>query len=221
MMLGGVRVVDLVGGIAAGYATKLLADAGADVVVVERPGGRAERTEGPPGLFEFLHTSKRSVSEDVGRSLLVGADIVVAGAGFDVVGTRRRQPSQVVVTISDVGLDGPWAGRPTDEFVLQAACGSTGSRGVPGEEPLSAGGRLGEWLAGSYAAAGAVAAWLGAVRSGRGDHVDVSMLDCMAIGMVTFPAVFASFAAACGWPAATTSQRRLEVPSVEPRPTGG
>ena len=144
----------------------------------------------------------------------------MAGAGFDVAGARRRRPGQVVVTVTDVGLDGPWAGRPCTEFVLQAACGSTGSRGIPGEEPFSAGGRLGEWLAGSYAAAGAAAAWLGAARTGRGDHVDVSVLDCMAIGMVTFPSVFAEFAAACGRPAAAAAERRLEVPSVEPTADG-
>jgi crotonobetainyl-CoA:carnitine CoA-transferase CaiB-like acyl-CoA transferase len=219
-MLDGVRVVELAGGIGAAYATKLLADAGADVVVVEPAGGRAERTGGSPGLFEFLHTSKRSITVGEESSLLLAADIVVADPSFDVVAARRRRPDQVVVTISGVGLEGPWAGRPTDEFVLQAACGSTGSRGIPGEEPLSAGGTLGEWLAGCYAAAGATAAWLGAVRSGHGDHVDVSTLDCMAIGMVTFPAVFASFAAASGWPAAAAAERRLEVPSVEPTADG-
>lgn len=212
-------MVDLAGGIAAGYCTKLLADAGADVVVVEPPEGSEERRSGPPGLFEFLHTSKRSVIGG-GEALVAAADIVVAGERFDVGRTRRAAPGQVVVTITPVGLDGPWAGRPCNEFVLQAACGSTGGRGVPGEEPLSAGGRLGEWLAGSYAAAGALAAWLGASRSGRGDHVDVSMLDCMAIGMVTFPSVFAAFAAACGRPAAAAATRRLEVPSVEPTADG-
>ncbi|MGO9456724.1 MAG: CoA transferase [Acidimicrobiales bacterium] len=219
-MLDGVRVLDLAGGVAGAYATKLLADAGADVVVVEPPGGRAERRDGSPGLFEFLHTSKRSVTAGRERPLAEAADVVVAGAGFDVAGARRRRPGQVVVTITDVGLDGPWAGRPCTEFVLQAACGSTGSRGIPGEEPLSAGGRLGEWLAGSYAAAGAAAAWMGAARTGRGDHVDVSVLDCMAIGMVTFPSVFAEFAAACGRPAAAAAERRLEVPSVEPTADG-
>jgi crotonobetainyl-CoA:carnitine CoA-transferase CaiB-like acyl-CoA transferase len=219
-MLGGVRVVDLVGGIAGGYCTKLLADAGADVVVVEPPGGAASRRAGPPGLFEFLHTSKRSVTAGTEGPLVAAADVVVAGAGFDVAAARRDAPGLVVVTITPVGEDGPWAGRPANEFVLQAACGSTGGRGVPGETPLSAGGSLGEWLAGTYAAAGAVAAWLGASRTGRGERVDVSMLDCMAVGMVTFPSVFADFAAAAGRPPAAAAMRRIEVPSVEPASDG-
>ncbi len=53
-----------------------------------------------------------------------------------------------------------------------------------------------------------------------GGHVDVSVLDCMAIGMVTFPSVFAEFAASCGRPPMTASSRRIEVPSVEPTADG-
>src|SRR3974390_2184621 len=94
LMFEGVRVVDLVGGIAGGYATKLLADAGADVVVVEPPDGRPERHDGSPGLFEFLHTSKRSVTAGREPSLVEAADIVVAGAGFDVGAAPPPPPAQ-------------------------------------------------------------------------------------------------------------------------------
>ncbi len=84
----------------------------------------------------------------------------------------------IVTSITPFGLDGPWAGWAATEFTLQAWCGSTGSRGVPEEPPVAAGGRIGEWMAGTYAAVGGLAALLTAARTGHGEHVDVAWLDC-------------------------------------------
>ena len=126
-------------------------------------------------------------------------------------------PALVVVTITPFGCDGPWVERPSTEFTLQAACGSTGQRGLPEQPPLAAGGRIGEWVTGTYAALGAVAAYREARRCGRGEHVDVAMLDCMAVTMVTYPSVFASFS---GWPEQYGTGRVIEVPSVEPSKDG-
>ena len=181
---------------------------------------RERRWPGIPGLFDFLHTSKRSVTQGNEEHLVRAADIVVAGADFPVLPARQANPNQVVVTISLFGTSGPWVGRAATEFTLQAACGSTGGRGFPDSTPLAAGGRVGEWLTGTYAAVGALAAWWRADHTGLGGHVDVSVLDCMAIGMVTFPSVFAEFAASCGRPPMTASSRRIEVPSVEPTADG-
>jgi crotonobetainyl-CoA:carnitine CoA-transferase CaiB-like acyl-CoA transferase len=188
--------------------------------VVEPLDATQGRWPGIPGLFEFLHTSKRSVTQGHEEHLVRAADIVVAGADFAVPQARQANPDQVVVTISLFGTSGPWVGRPATEFTLQAACGSTGGRGFPDSTPLAAGGRVGEWLTGTYAAVGALAAWWRADHTGVGGHVDVSVLDCMAIGMVTFPSVFAEFAASCGRPPMTASSRRIEVPSVEPTADG-
>jgi crotonobetainyl-CoA:carnitine CoA-transferase CaiB-like acyl-CoA transferase len=220
MTLEGVRVVDLTGVLAGAYCTKLLADAGADVVTVETPGDAAARWPARPGLFDFLHTSKRSVWRGHEAPLVRGADVVVAGGDFDVAAARRAAPGQVVVSLTPFGLSGPWVGRPATEFTLQAACGSAGGRGLPGETPLSAGGRLGEWLTGTYAAIGALAAWWRAARTGTGGHVDVAVFDCMAVGMVTFPSVFAEFAVACGRDPMVAATRRIEVPSIEPTADG-
>jgi crotonobetainyl-CoA:carnitine CoA-transferase CaiB-like acyl-CoA transferase len=220
MSLAGVRVVDRTRGVAGPYCTKLLADAGADVVFLEPPGGADERRLGTGGLFAFLHTSKRSATVGQDPELTQGADIVVADQHFDAVAARRAAPRQVVVTISPFGVTGPWAGRPATEFTLQASCGSTGGRGLPSETPLAAGGQLGEWLAGTYAAVAAVAALREARRSGCGDHLDVAMLDCMAVSMVTFPSLFAEFAAACGHRPPAGASRTIEVPSVEPSADG-
>jgi len=214
-MLAGVRVLDRTAGIAGPYCTKVLADAGADVVKVEPDGGDSLRGWRSGALFEFLNTSKRSVrtSDD----LLAGADIYVVDGPLDVASLRAAHPSLVVVTISPFGCDGPWSQRPATEFTLQAACGSDGHRGFPEDPPIAAGGRIGEWVTGTYAAIGAIAAYREAKRSGHGDHVDVSMFDCMAVTMATYPSVFAEFA---GWPPVPGTGRAIEVPSIEPTADG-
>ena len=220
MTIADLRVVDLTGGLAGAYCSKLLADAGADVVVVEEthePYDAAARWPASAGLFDFLHTSKRSVSRGHEEPLLRGADIVVAGTDFDVAAARRAAPDQVVVTISAFGSSGPWVGRPATEFTLQAACGSTGGRGLPGQMPLAAGGRLGEWLTGVYAAIGALSAWWRATHTGTGAHVDVAVFDCMSVGMVTFPSVFAEFAAACGRPPMAAMSLTLTAIAFQPK----
>ncbi len=146
-MLEGVRVVDLSTGIAGPYCTKLLADAGADVVKVEPPEGDplrrwvssgAEIGEEDGALFSFLNASKRSVLGDLGspevQKLAATADILVESSEPGVVESRelhRLNPALVVVSLSAFGHDGPWAGRPATEFTLQAWCGSIASRGRP------------------------------------------------------------------------------------------
>ncbi|HXN59656.1 MAG TPA: CoA transferase [Acidimicrobiales bacterium] len=215
-MLDGVRVVDCTTEIAGPYCSKLLADAGADVVKVESPEGDPLRRWGSGALFEYLNTSKRSVQGDA-RDLLATADVFVSNEPTDPGPLWAENPSLVIVTITPFGTAGPWVGRPSTEFTLQAACGSIGQRGLPEQPPLAAGGRLGEWTAGTYAALGATAALREASRCGHGEVVDVAMLDCMAVTMVTYPSVFASFA---GRPQVAGTGRTIEVPSIEPTRDG-
>jgi crotonobetainyl-CoA:carnitine CoA-transferase CaiB-like acyl-CoA transferase len=215
-MLNGVRVVDCTTEIAGPYCSKLLADAGADVVKVEPPGGDPLRHWGSGALFEYLNTSKRSVRADA-CELATSADILVSGDRVDTAALWAENPSLVVVVITPFGCTGPWSDRASTEFTLQAACGSIGQRGLPDLPPLSAGGRLGEWTSGTYAALGAIAAHREAIRSGIGEFIDVAMLDCMAATMVTYPSVFASFA---GWPKVAGTGRTIEVPSIEPTRDG-
>src|SRR5450631_1362994 len=127
--LSGTRVLDRTSGIAGPYATKVLADAGADVVKVERGGGDPLRRWRSGALFEYLNAGKRSVASDDG--LVARADILVADDRVDVAALRSANPALVVVTITPFGLEGPWAGRPATEFTLQALAGSTGNRGLP------------------------------------------------------------------------------------------
>ncbi len=190
-------VVDLSSGIAGAYATKLLADGGADVVKVEDPDGdplRRWSASGAPvapgddgALFSFLASSKRSVVVDVAEAgdrarldaLLARADAVVWSEGSRVAADeswapaalRRAHPDLVVTTVTPFGLDGPWAGRAATEFTLQAwsgGCVGLG-RGAPARSPLFVGGQVGEWLSGAYAAIGTLVS-LG--RTGRGDGGD-------------------------------------------------
>ena len=156
--LAHLRVVDFSTEIAGPYCTKLLADAGADVIKVEPAEGDPLRRVTATGvdlgdedgaLFRFLNTSKRSV---VGRpgdphvdELVAGADIVVEDfgpGGFDVDGLRSRFPHVVVVSISPYGLRGPYADRPATEFTVQADAGSVLYRGRPEREPVQVGGRV-------------------------------------------------------------------------------
>src|SRR5207247_9451999 len=90
-------------------------------------------------------------------------------------------------------------------------------RGLPEQPPVAAGGRIGEWVAGTYAAVGAMAANLTARRTGHGEHVDVAWLDCMSVSMNTYTSVFAEFG---GWPEMRRPIRTIEIPSIEPTADG-
>jgi crotonobetainyl-CoA:carnitine CoA-transferase CaiB-like acyl-CoA transferase len=240
--LAGVRVLDLSSEIAGPYCTKLLADAGAEVLKIERPGaadplrhwsasGRPPAAHEDGVLFRFLNTSKRSAAIDytspAGRErvlgLAAGADIVVESLGPGTIenlglapeAVWARNPRVSFVSISPFGRGGPWSQRPATEFTLQAWCGSTAARGTPDRPPLAAGGRLGEWLGGAYAAAVALTVWHGARRDGRGEHVDLSLLEVMALTMAPNTMVWESLAGHPG-----PFARTVEIPSIEPARDG-
>jgi crotonobetainyl-CoA:carnitine CoA-transferase CaiB-like acyl-CoA transferase len=225
--LAHLRVVDFSSGIAGPYCTKLLADAGADVVKVEAAGGDWARRYTATGvelgdddsaLFRYLNASKRSVLGEPGDAvidaLVSGADIVVDDGerGLDINALRARHPHLVVVSITPFGLTGPFAGRPATEFTVQAECGSVLYRGRPEREPVQAGGRVGEFVGGSYAAPPAIAAALRARRTGIGELVDVSLAEGMAIAASTFADLSHHLH---GRPPITTPARTLETPSIE------
>ncbi|TVZ02712.1 CoA transferase [Trebonia kvetii] len=219
------RVVDITAGITGPYATKLLADAGADVVKVETSGGDefrrwsasgADLRGGDSALFQFLNAGKRSVTgsaADPGiRRLLAGADLLVESRlGDDELdAVRAAYPGLDVVSVSPFGRSGPWRDRPWTEFTLQALAGSTAVRGLPGRPPVHAGGRLGEWIAGTYAAVTAMALRTAARRRGQGgEHADVSVLECMSIAMSLYSPLAASLSGT------RTGTRIVEIPSVE------
>ncbi|MDT5217935.1 MAG: hypothetical protein QOF15_40 [Mycobacterium sp.] len=222
-------MLELSNGIAAAYAAKMFNDAGADVVKIESPQGDSLRRwsagGGPAGaLFEYLAAGKRSV---VGRdktetaALLAGTDVVLTdltdGWTLDEV-TTHTGPSTVVVSVTPFGTTGPYVDDHVvaNEFILQALSGSIASRGWPGDEPVQAGGRLGEWLAGTFAAAVAAATARHAARGGRGEVIDVSTYEAMAIAMGGLPAMSASVMGVDS----LMNSRSLELPSIVPTADG-
>ncbi|WP_156686135.1 CaiB/BaiF CoA-transferase family protein [Mycobacterium sp. Marseille-P9652] len=222
------RVVELSNGIPVSYCGKMLADAGADVVKVESGRGDSMRcwsAGGPPGaLFAYLAAGKKSIvnrDEDEVAALLRGADVVLTDLtdGWtlgDI--SRRTGPAAVVVAVTPFGTSGPYVDQQlvANEFILQALCGSIHGRGWPGDEPVQAGGRLGEWLAGTFAAAVAAAATRHALRTGRGEVVDVSTYEAMAIAMGGLSAMSSSVLGADS----PLQQRSLELPSIVPTADG-
>jgi crotonobetainyl-CoA:carnitine CoA-transferase CaiB-like acyl-CoA transferase len=208
------RVLDLSSGVAGAYATKLLADAGAEVVRVEPPEG--DRLRANQRLFDYLHTSKRSVRSSVPdeelATLVAGADVLVESGTVDVEGLRAAHPALVVVSLTPWGRTGPWSDRPATHFTVEAASGSLLYRGLPSEVPYQAGGHIGHWTMGSYAGTASLAAALHARRTGEGVHVDCSLLEVMAIANSTFSDIMNSMQ---GRPALTNPPRNLESPSIE------
>ncbi len=227
------RVVDLSTGIAGPYCTKLLADAGADVVVVEPPGGDPLRRWSASGaelggedgaLFCFLHQNKRGVTGLPGdaavEELLPGADLVVEShepGRLDGLAWRERFPGLVWLSITPYGRGGPFGSRPATEFTIQADCGSIGTRGLPGGEPFQCGGRTAEWVAGTYAAVGALAAVQRARRSGHGEHVDFSILEVIAIAGTNYMDLLHRL---LGSPPLGGLPQSVETPSIEPSADG-
>ena len=231
--LRAIRVVDFSTGIAGPYCTKLLADAGADVVKVESAEGDPLRRWSATGadlggedggLFRFLNHNKRAVrghpeSTDTAR-LVAGADLVVESfepARSDVIELSRRCPGQVLLSLSGFGRGGPWAGRPWTEFTIQAESGSIGTRGLAGGEPFQCGGRIPEWLAGTYAAVACLAALLRARQTGRGEQVDFSILEVMTLAGTNYLDLIHRL---LGVPLTDRLPQTVETPSIEPTADG-
>ena len=222
------RVLEFSNGIAAAYGAKMFADAGAEVVKIETPQGDSLRgwsAGGEPGaLFGYLAAGKKSVvCHDRAEitALLAGADVVFTdltdGWELDDI-TAHTSPSAVVVSVTPFGTTGPYVedNVAANEFILQALCGSIAGRGWPGDEPVQAGGRLGDWLAGTFAAAVAAAAARPAARGGRGEVVDVSTYEAMVIAMGGLSTMSASVLGADS----LINQRSLELPSIVPTADG-
>ena len=219
-------MLELSNGIAAAYAGKMFADAGADVVKIEGAQGDSLRAwsagGGPPGaLFEYLAAGKKSVLGDDRTALLAAADVVITdltdGWTLDDLAAQTVS-SSVLVAVTPFGTTGPYVDDQVlaNEFILQALSGSIASRGWPGDEPVQAGGRLGEWLAGTFAAAVAAATARHAARTGLGEIIDVSTYEAMAIAMGGLPAMSASVMGTDS----QMSSRTLELPSIVPTADG-
>lgn len=233
--LGAVRVIDLSSGIAGGYATKLFADAGADVVKVEGPEGdplrrwsatSAELGEQDGALFRFLNHGKRSIigtpDDALVAELIADADLVVDSgvpALVDAEALCGAVPHLVVLSVTPFGRTGPYAHRPATEFTCQAESGCLAVRGAPDRPPIMAGGRIGEWVTGTYAAVAAAGAVYRAQHTAHGEHVDVSMFELLNLAGTSYTDLTWSL---LGRPPLGESPpaRSIETPSIEPTADG-
>src|SRR6187200_2560727 len=199
--LTGLTVVTLEHAIAGPFATRQLADLGARVIKVERPGsgdfarGYDARVRGLASHFVWTNRSKESVTLDVKhpdgakaleRLVLDKADVVVQnlapgaaariGLGFDRLTTMK--PEIIVCDISGYGADGPYRDKKAYDLLIQSEAGFLSVTGTP-EEPVKAGPSIADIAAGMYAYTNILAALLERGRTGRGRHIDVSMLEAL------------------------------------------
>jgi len=223
------RILEHASELAGPYCGKLFADAGADVIKVEGPGGDPLRGWSATGadlggrdgaLFRYLNASKRSVVGGLDAGLLAGADLLIEDGppgALDRAALRERHPGLVIVSITPFGLTGPKAGHPATDFTVQAESGSLGSRARPGGEPYQAGGRTAEWAAGCFAAVAALAAIGRARAQGHGEHVDLSLQALTALLTNAYVDLMWSL---IGRPPVQGSLAGGETPSIEPTQDG-
>ncbi|MDR7483284.1 MAG: CoA transferase [Armatimonadota bacterium] len=199
--LEGIRVLDLSQGAAGPICAMYLGDLGAEVVKVEPPGGEWGRGLGPPfvdgvaAAFIGMNRNKRSIVIDLKHPqarpvilrLVAGSDVLVesfrpgvmARLGLDYDTLRSDHPRLIYCAISAFGASGPWHDRPGVDGIVQAASGLMSVTGSPDSEPVKVGVPAADTTAGFLAAAGILAALFARERTGRGQCVDLSLLDAL------------------------------------------
>ncbi|MDN4015408.1 CaiB/BaiF CoA transferase family protein [Zwartia panacis] len=209
--LDGITVVSLEHAIAAPFCTRQLADHGARVIKVERPGvgdfarKYDERTRGMASHFVWTNRSKESLTldlkhEDAGpilEELLGQADVLVqnlapgaaARMGLSFEALHQRFPRLIVCDISGYGEGGPYETKKAYDLLIQSESGFISVTGSP-DAPAKAGCSIADIAAGSYAYSGILNALLLRHKTGLGSHLDVSMLESM-VEWMSFPMYYA------------------------------
>ncbi|WP_341917499.1 CaiB/BaiF CoA-transferase family protein [Polaromonas sp. YR568] len=199
--LDGITVISLEHAIAAPFCTRQLADLGARVIKVERPGvgdfARAydQRVDGMASHFVWVNRSKESLTLDlkqpaalaVLKQLLETADVLVqnlapgaaARMGLGYAELSATNPKLIVCDISGYGDDGPYRDKKAYDLLIQSEAGFLSVTGTP-DEPCKAGNSVADIAAGMYAYSSILAALLQRGKTGRGSHIDVSMLESLA-----------------------------------------
>ncbi|WP_295852505.1 CaiB/BaiF CoA-transferase family protein [uncultured Xylophilus sp.] len=209
--LAGIKVLDLSRVLAGPWCTQTLADLGADVIKVERPGnGDDTRQWGPPFLqdaegrdtdqaayFACCNRNKRSVTVDMAtpdgaallRRIAAGCDVVVENFkvgglqayGLDYASLQALNPRLVYCSITGFGQDGPYAKRAGYDLMIQAMSGMMSVTGraddEPGGGPMRVGVALTDVFTGMYASTAILAALRARDSTGRGQHIDMALLD--------------------------------------------
>jgi len=241
MPLGDITVVDFSTGLAGTFATKMLCDAGAAVIMVEPPGGhpmrhwkysarmgwsRPLKVDEDGAMFHYLCGNKNSVLLDMdsesgrteAKALSAKAHIIIddyaSGSELDsyLAGLKAENSELIRVSVTPWGLGG--CDRAANEFTLQAEMGSTAFRGYADRPPLAAGGFVGEYMSGAYTAIASMTGLLGFEVSGIGSTFDVSTFESMVLSMQSCHFMHEQMAPGGLVP------RSFNVPSVEPTKDG-
>jgi CoA:oxalate CoA-transferase len=198
--LEGITILDLTWVLSGPFAAMVLCDLGADVIKVERPPyGDVARTTGPyqngwSAYFFSINRGKRSMSIDMrsdeGRALFIDlakrADVVMEnftpgtmarlGIGYETLSAAN--PQLIFASTSGFGQTGPYRDRPALDVIVQGMGGVMSITGEPGGGPVRPGASYGDIVAGLYTAIGILAALHERERTGLGQAIDISMLDC-------------------------------------------
>ncbi len=210
--LDGVRVLDLSRVLAGPWATQTLADLGAEVIKIERPGtGDDTRAWGPPfyetrdgecgdsAYFMVANRNKASLCVDFAapegqqilHDLISKCDVLVenfctnhlARYGLDYASARKTNPKLVYCSITGFGQSGPLAERAGYDYVIQAMSGLMSVTGEADGPPTKVGLAISDLLSGLYASNAILAALWHARETGEGQHIDISLLDCQIAAM--------------------------------------
>lgn len=209
--LTGITVVSLEQAIAAPFATRQLADLGARVIKIERPGAGDfarhydDRVGGLCSHFAWTNRSKESLALDVKHAesapilaaLIDSADVLVqnlapgaaARLGLDYETLSQRNPGLIVCDISGYGADGPYRDKKAYDLLVQSESGFLSVTGT-GDDMVKAGCSIADIAAGMYAYTNILAAIIERTKTGRGKCIDVSMLESM-VEWMTFPLYYA------------------------------
>jgi crotonobetainyl-CoA:carnitine CoA-transferase CaiB-like acyl-CoA transferase len=208
--LDGVKVLDLTRVLAGPYCTMLLADMGADVVKVERPGaGDDTRGYGPPFLngesayFLSINRNKRSLTLNLKHpealkllgGLITTTDVVVENFrpgtmeefGFGYESAKALNPRLVYCSISGFGHTGPKSEFPGYDLIIQGEGGTASLTGSPDGPPYKVGTSQADIIAGMMGFQGILLALLARQQTGRGQKIDLGMLDCQ-VALLTYQA---------------------------------
>lgn len=201
--LGGLKVIELARILAGPWAGQLLADMGAEVIKVEAPEGDDTRTWGPPfvehggersaAYFHGCNRGKKSVVIDFrtanGKAalmrLLADADVLIenfkvgglAKHGLDYAGLRASHPRLIYCSITGFGQDGPYAARAGYDYIIQGMSGLMSVTGDPNGQPQKVGVAVTDIFTGLYASNAILAAVHQRHGTGRGQHIDLALLD--------------------------------------------
>ncbi len=197
--LAGVRVLDVTHVMAGAWCSCLLAQMGADVVKIERPGVGEDlrrgqkRTGGAFRPFDAVNHGKRSLCIDLGdprgaeavRKLALVSDVLVEnfrpgalarrGLGYDELAAEH--PALIYASVTAFGSTGPYAERAGFDLIAQAMAGIISLTGEPGRPPVAAGVPVADLTAGTLAALGILSAWIERTRTGRGQRVETSLFE--------------------------------------------